>query len=221
MNRRYRTELLILACCVAALSIAAHIFTVFPFDLAISGDLRGINNPVFAGLMQYISIPGNGLIPILMIAAVTILLAFRRQYLMAYFTVLSTVSILAAALVKLLVGRPRPPYFVLNPTDLLFFVDRYSYPSGHVLFYVVFFGFIAYLSQRHLKTAKKWLVISFCAALIILIAPSRIYLGAQWASDVIGSYITGGLLLLMLIIGYRTIACKKKKRRKDAEIECD
>jgi membrane-associated phospholipid phosphatase len=221
MNRSYRTELLILACCVAALSFAAHIFTVFPFDLIISRYIRGINNPVFAVLMQYVSIPGYGFIPILMIGGVTILLAFRRLYLMTYFMVFTAVSILVAALLKLLVGRPRPPSFVPNHADLLFFVDRYSYPSGHVLFYVVFFGFIAYLSYSHIKTAKKWLIISSCAALIVLIAPSRIYLGAHWASDVLGSYITGGLLLLMLIVGYRTIACRDKKRTNNAEIECD
>jgi membrane-associated phospholipid phosphatase len=220
MNRIYRTELLILACCVAVLSVAAHIFTVLPFDLAISQDIRGIKNPAFAVLMQYVSIPGNGLIPVLMIGGVTILLALRRLYLMAYFMVLSAVSILVAALVKLLVGRPRPPSFVLNPADLLFFVDRYSYPSGHVLFYVVFFGFVAYLSYCHLKTEKKWLIISSCAALIVLIAPSRIYLGAHWASDAIGSYITGGMLLLILIVGYRTIACREVKKTNKAEIEC-
>jgi membrane-associated phospholipid phosphatase len=221
MNRAYRTELLILACCVAVLSVAAHIFTIFPFDLIISQDIRGIKNPVFAVLMQYVSVPGNGLIPILMIGGVTILLAFRRLYLMTYFMVFTAVSILVAALLKLLVGRPRPPSFIPNPTDLLFFVDRYSYPSGHVLFYVVFFGFIAYLSYSHIKTTEKWLIISSCAALIVLIAPSRIYLGSHWASDVIGSYITGGLLLLMLIVEYRTIACREMKRSDKTQIECN
>jgi membrane-associated phospholipid phosphatase len=221
MNRAYHTKLLILACCIAVLSVAAHIFTVFPFDLAVSHDLRGIKNTVFVVLMQYISIPGNGLIPLFMVGGVTTFLILRRLYLMADFMLLTSVSILVAALVKLLVGRPRPPSFALNSSDLLFFVDRYSYPSGHVLFYVVFFGFIAYLSYHHLETTAKWLIISSCAALIVLIAPSRIYLGAHWASDVIGSYIIGGLLLVMLIVGYRTITCREMKRTGSAEIECN
>ena len=211
MKKGLATELLILVCCIAILSAAAHIFTVFPFDLAVSHEIRGITNPVFVGTMQDASIPGNGWIPLVLVGAITIFLVIRRLYLMAYFVLLTTVSAIVALLLKLVVGRPRPPTFMPEPGGFLFFADRYSFPSGHVLFYTVFFGFIAYLSFHHIKDPGKWLIIVPCTALILLIAPSRIFLGAHWASDVIGSYITGGLLLLILIVGYRTIACRGTK----------
>lgn len=213
MNRGNRAELLLLVCCAVILSIAAHIFTRFSFDLTVSQDLRGIANPVFGILMQYVSIPGNNGIPIVLIGSMTAFLVLRRSYLKASFMALTGMSILVATALKLLVGRPRPPFFTINPGDLLFFVDRYSYPSGHVLFYIVFFGFIAYISSNSLKSPFKWLVIFSCFLLIVLIAPSRIYLGAHWASDVIGSYVIGGLLLLMLIIGYRVMTCRERKSR--------
>jgi undecaprenyl-diphosphatase len=41
-----------------------------------------------------------------------------------------------------------------------------------------------------------------CGLLIVLIGPSRVYLGAHWASDVIGSYVIGVLWLLMIILPY-------------------
>ncbi len=44
-----------------------------------------------------------------------------------------------------------------------------------------------------------WNNLSICAALILLIGPSRIYLGEHWASDVIGSYIIGTFWLIILI----------------------
>ncbi len=48
-----------------------------------------------------------------------------------------------------------------------------------------------------------WLTtILVCGVLIVLIAPSRIYVGTPWASDVIGSYIIGTLWLIILILLY-------------------
>lgn len=46
---------------------------------------------------------------------------------------------------------------------------------------------------------KKAVVVSGCIFLIILIGPSRIYLGEHWVSDVIGSYIIGFFWLIILI----------------------
>jgi membrane-associated phospholipid phosphatase len=46
-------------------------------------------------------------------------------------------------------------------------------------------------------------VITICAALIVLIGPSRIFLGAHWASDVTGGYFIGTIWLLVLILAYK------------------
>jgi membrane-associated phospholipid phosphatase len=219
MDRWFRKVLLFLICCVVILSIAAHIFTMFPFDPAISRDLTGITNPCFAIIMQYVSIPGNNGIPVILIGGLTAFFVFRRAYLTATFMALTGTSVVIAAVLKLLVARPRPLNFTINPGDLFFFVDRYSYPSGHVLFYVVFFGFIAYISYNSIKRPIRWLVIFSCLLLIVLIAPSRIYLQAHWASDIIGSYIIGGLLLLLLVTGYRAMTCREKNDHTDATDE--
>ena len=46
----------------------------------------------------------------------------------------------------------------------------------------------------------RWVTISICAILIVLIGPSRIYLGEHWVTDVIGSYIIGSFWLIILIL---------------------
>ncbi|HPA08908.1 MAG TPA: phosphatase PAP2 family protein, partial [Methanoregulaceae archaeon] len=51
--------------------------------------------------------------------------------------------------------------------------------------------------------------LSICAALILLIGPSRIYLGEHWASDVIGSYIIGTFWLIILILLYQLVLYRK------------
>ena len=49
-----------------------------------------------------------------------------------------------------------------------------------------------------LFTGKRWwriLLLLVSAAFVVLVGPSRIYLGDHWASDVLGSYLIGGVLL--------------------------
>lgn len=74
---------------------------------------------------------------------------------------------------------------------------------GHVLFFVIFFGFLAYLAWIHFAGRVRVILIATCAALIVLIGPSRIFLGAHWASDVAGGYIIGALWLFVLILLYQ------------------
>ena len=192
--------------CAVVLSFTAHIFAVFPFDLKISHELQEEKNPVFTLVMQEISVIGNTWIGIVMIGAVSAFYIARRQLPEAGF-ILATLSVFVlTAVLKVLVARPRPPYFFLDPADLLPSINQYSYPSGHVLFFVVFFGFVAYLAWLHQTGLTKMIVIASCSALVLLIGPSRIYLGAHWASDVVGSYIIGVLWLFVLILGYQLVA---------------
>jgi undecaprenyl-diphosphatase len=73
----------------------------------------------------------------------------------------------------------------------------FGFPSGHVVFYTGFFGFLWFLSYTLLKRSRRRTVLLWSlAALVALVGPSRIYLGAHWASDVIGGYLLGSLALL-------------------------
>ena len=96
-------------------------------------------------------------------------------------------------------ARPRPG----NPVHVLQHAGGYSFPSGHVMSYVAFFGFLAYVAWIQLRpTPVRALVIAVCVALVILVGPSRVYLGAHWASDVIGAYLLAGLWLSVMLRRY-------------------
>ena len=111
------------------------------------------------------------------------------------------VSPIINSLIKEIVSRPRPSQALVNVFEPL---SEYSFPSGHVMYYVVFFGFLAFLalSLPKLKPGWRafWLFVSL--PLIFLIGASRIYLGAHWPSDVLAGYFFGGLYLLTLVLIY-------------------
>ncbi|MCK9592727.1 MAG: phosphatase PAP2 family protein [Methanoregula sp.] len=202
MDRSLRTFEILLITCAIALSVAAHFFTVFPFDLKITQELKEEQNPVFVQTMQGVSALGETWIEAVLVGTVMGIFLARHQWPEAVFVLATASSVVLTSVLKVLIGRPRPPSFLGNPKDYFWSVDQYSFPSGHVLFYVVFFGFIAFLAWSHLTGYVRWLIIAMCGFLIVLIAPSRVYLGAHWASDVIGSYVIGALLLVMIILGY-------------------
>jgi undecaprenyl-diphosphatase len=70
---------------------------------------------------------------------------------------------------------------------------------------VVFFGFFSYLAWLHFSGKLRIIAIAFCFALIAMIGPSRVFLGAHWMSDVVGSYIIGTIWLSILILAYQRV----------------
>ncbi len=203
LDRRLVLILSLLFVSGIALSLAAYLFGVFPFDLGVETWLQGFHHPVFIAAIGLVSYLGDGWIPAIPVVAIAAICAFKKKWIEAIFVFGTLSSALLAGILKILVGRPRPPTFVMNPFDLFPLTDRYAYPSGHVLLFVVFYGFVAYLSWKLLDGPVRWISVSVCAALVVLIGPSRILLGEHWASDVIGSYIIGALWLIILILLYR------------------
>ena len=76
----------------------------------------------------------------------------------------------------------------------------YSYPSGHSMVSMAFFGLIAYLIYKNVKN-KFYKIISIIALLIIifLIGFSRIYLGVHYFSDVLAGFLTAIAYLMIFI----------------------
>lgn len=118
-------------------------------------------------------------------------------------TLLLIVSMLGAlaldAALKLAFHRPRPmPFFDLAVPY------TYSYPSGHAMFALCFYGALAWLTIRHVRSRPGRVFIWGAAALFtILIGFSRIYLGVHYPSDVLAGYCVAFIWMSVVATGAR------------------
>lgn len=184
-----------------SLAVLAQKKNYFQIDLTITRSIQQITWPWFLTLMEFVSAIGYLPYIAIIIGAITIALYVTKQKWAAIVSSISAVSItVIGILVKLLVERPRPE------EDLVIVVRRlneYSFPSGHVLLYTVYGGFLFYLTYTKMKSTFVRNCLLFVELFfVITIAPSRIYLGAHWASDTLGAYILGGLWLILTIYCY-------------------
>lgn len=87
---------------------------------------------------------------------------------------------------KTSVQRTRPNQSLYNGV-----VDQFSFPSGHAASSIVLYGFLAFLLARGRPRAQGIAIGLASAAIILLTSFSRLYLGAHWMSDVLGSLALG------------------------------
>lgn len=205
--RRYRAILFQSALVLVVIAFTALTFLVkvtpsFAIDLQITQAIQQINFPGFAWFMTVVSWAGFGPqvnIITALIILVVYLLGLHWETVMALVAALLSTTV--NLLVKELIQRPRPTAAMVNVIDIL---NSYSFPSGHVMYYLGFLGFIGFLVFSLIKPSIKRSVLLLLTGIpVALIGLSRIYLGEHWASDVLGAYLLGSLSLFVTIQIYR------------------
>ena len=84
---------------------------------------------------------------------------------------------------KFAIQRPRPDGFQLAVEQ------GFSFPSGHSMVAMAFFGLLAWMVWRYEpdRATRIGCVVAF-GAIVVLVGISRIYLGVHYASDVIAGF---------------------------------
>jgi undecaprenyl-diphosphatase len=112
-------------------------------------------------------------------------------------------------LLKLWFQRPRP-----SPLWALAHETSYSFPSGHAVAAVVFYGAMAFIAWRRIRYHAGGVLIVMTALLLILgTGTSRVYLGVHFPSDVAAGYLVGSTWLAAVIA-----ASKKLSRPRQQEL---
>ena len=202
--RRYRATLFQLALFLAVgvfafLTILVKTTPSFAIDLQITQAIQSITSPWFGGIMRLVSWPG--FLPQSIIITVTIALVLYL-YGLKWETFVSLAAALFSGatneLIKGFIRRPRPG---IDVVDVFAVLDSYSFPSGHVMFYTILFGYVWYLVYTLLKRSLlRSLFLGVFGFFVLSIGTSRIYLGQHWASDVLGAYLLGGLILVGIVL---------------------
>lgn len=186
-----------------ALGIIVSFFPVIHSEIAISLELQesewNVAQP-FLAWVSFFGIPSVAFVSVVLASLVFFFFSYRRE---AVFVLATFVADGLNAVMKYIIDRPRP---TTNVVEVLQKLTDPSYPSGHVVHSIVFFGFL-YAVLLSFWKPKRWIFLTTSALflfLVVSVSVSRIYLGAHWATDVLGAYFFGfGMLWLILFLYFR------------------
>ncbi len=200
-----RDAIILVTVVLLILTVLAKLSPYFSFDLIITQAVQKFNPAWFVLLMEFLTFLGNPLSEIVLTLALAIFFYMKDLKKDAFLILLSVFGIgLLGEIIKVLIARPRPSPSLVHQVGSLFGKD--SFPSGHVLFYVGFFGLLTFLlEKRFKKTLARDTATGLFLLLMVLIGLSRIYLGAHWFSDVLGAYLLGFIWLSFVSFIYHKI----------------
>lgn len=205
--RRYRANLFIGYLAGASiffliLAVLAKTVAYFTFDVTFTNAVQSFRPGWFNALMVALTWIGFGPQAYIVTALILVFLyasGLKWEMVTALLSVIGS-SVLGLG-IKVLIDRPRPSADVVIVLSQL---SDFSFPSGHVLFFTVFFGFMIFLTFTLLK--RSWwrtLLLVILVGMVSLIGVSRVYVGQHWASDVMAAYLLGSLWLTLTVLAYR------------------
>lgn len=192
---------------IIVLFIAALLAFAYLIRKVIFLQNTGFDQSVFSFLEQYISEQNNQLMLFFTFFGTHDFLIPANLTLIAYFLFIKkhrwySIKIPAIALsslglmfaLKHLFGRPRPD------VPLIFHAEGLSFPSGHALFSITFYGVLIYIIFKSIQTKwVKWTLIILLFLFAMIIGFSRVYLRVHYATDVIAGFCVGFLWLVFVI----------------------
>ena len=175
------------------------------FDDRIRTFVHGFSSPPLTSAMRAASFLGSTVFLVslgVLVAAFFAYFHMRRE--LVIFTITMAGEIFLDLTMKAGFMRARPEPFYPYPP-----LESYSYPSGHALASLCFYGIMAWLLATRIGSRRAKLVIwSIAVSLIFLIGLSRIYLGVHYPSDVIAGYLTALIWTLVVAFGDRIVRQK-------------
>lgn len=172
------------------------------FDLAATEAIRSLHVPALEEVAVAITTLGD-FWPMTLLTGIAGLILFVMHRKTSAVTLVLAVLLgsLFGSLLKLVFVRVRPALDAV-PIPI---PDTYSFPSGHALAGVLFFGSLVILIMLHERNlARALTAAALCVFAALSLSMSRVYLGVHYLGDVIGSWLLGiGWLALVVVVSAR------------------
>lgn len=179
-----------------------HTETLASYDKQITDYVISKRN---AGLTEYFRFVTNvgdvyGYLIVLGVAVIISAIVFKRWKYVGQIALILALATVSNMILKRAIDRARPGI------EHLVSVETLSYPSGHAMSAMAFYGFLIYLLYTfRMNKLLKAVGILLLAILILSIGISRIYLGVHFPSDIVGGFIAGLIWVFLCIFLFNTI----------------
>lgn len=179
-NKRW---ILALFCVIIFLDLLEDVLNneIMNFDSAVYNFIISFKSNSLTNIFKFITFFGSS-IPLISICIIS-LLFIKNKKIPMYISINLIVTAIFNFLLKNIIRRNRPVgYRLVEETG-------FSFPSGHSMASMAFYGLIIYLVFKYVKNKyAKIALCTFLSILIVAIGISRIYLGVHYASDVLAGF---------------------------------
>lgn len=172
------------------------------YDQAITDYVISFRNPALTKYFIFMTNVGDlyGYLIVVAISGIISYFVFKKWRGVVQTVFVLLLASLSNMMLKRFFDRARPSI------EHLVSVETLSYPSGHAMSAMAFYGFVIYLFFRFkinhfLKTA----IIILLVFVILSIGISRIYLGVHFPSDIAGGYIAGFIWVAFCILIFNLV----------------
>ena len=187
--------IIVLICLIGFLALAEDVFN----KEIMNGDIIGYKmistfliSDFITPIAKFITNFGGAIF--LIVSTIALLVFLKNKKIgLSILTNLVVITVLNQ-LLKRILQRPRPTEFrIIEETG-------YSFPSGHSMVSMAFYGYLIYLIYKYVKNKYiKVCLITLLSILICCIGISRIYLGVHYTSDVLGGFFISISYLIIYI----------------------
>ena len=134
---------------------------------------------------------------------------YKKNYINKLITLFVTMflGVSSSIAIKYLVARERPENMIIEYWG-------YSFPSGHSVFAVLFYGLLVYLFWDIIKNKiLKFAILLFAVIMWVLVVISRLYLSVHYFTDVLTGIIIGLIWLIFGILLYKKLKKYEKNKK--------
>lgn len=166
---------------------------------------RSLRTPLWDNIMLAITFLGEKQVLLPLIVTLFAWFAYTKRWYTAWHVIL--LGVLAGGGIEVLkhIAHSARPWGIVHSSE------SYSFPSGHTTLSVAFYLGIVYLLLKSMHITSRRFIYYIVVTLILAISCSRLYLGVHWFTDILGGWLLGAAVFMLVGLSYHRHAEKPLK----------